>query len=118
MGEVDDFEDHKEVIPPVPGQKFIKLADPPMYKGDQDMFEEFKEKVLLKLKWNANMFPNEAFKVIYIASRLEENAFNQDKKRGSKNLFKSAKEILDYLLKAIGDSDPIRTAEAKLTELK
>lgn len=74
-------EEYRFLQPPVPGQKLVKPADPPMYEGVRDKFEELKKKVLLKLKGNAQLFPLEAVKVIHIASCLEKSAYNQVQKR-------------------------------------
>lgn len=89
-----------------------------MYGGEQDKFEEFKEKVLLKLKGNAQLFPSEAVKLVYIASRLEEHVHNDVKKRIWEDFFGTSEEFLAYLQKAVGDPNPARTSKANLTELK
>lgn len=89
-----------------------------MYDGEREKFEEFKEKVLLMLKGKVHLFSLEALKVIYIPSRLGEGAYNQVKRRLREDFFKPSKQLLDYLQKAVADSDPTRAAEAKLTELK
>lgn len=45
VGEVDELEDHEEVVPPVSAQKIIKLADPPMYDSERYKVKEIRENV-------------------------------------------------------------------------
>lgn len=54
-GREEQEEEEEGQVPLDPGPKYFKLADPLMYDREHDKFEDFKEKVLLKLKGNCHL---------------------------------------------------------------
>ena len=77
-----------------------KLPDPPVFNGNRSKFEDWKLKVLDKLRLNQDHFPTEEHRLYYVLSRLGDEAVESTlvrRRQGAVNPFRTVTDLLDYI---------------------
>ncbi len=102
--------------------KFVKLPDSPIFiETDDSIWETWNIKITDKLDVNANHYPTEKIRIVYVVSRLEGDADQQTyaKRRvGAFSFYQSLSELLKHLKEIYEDQDLIRKCRREYVALK
>ena len=104
------------------GAKEIKLPDPKAFSDNKEVkIDQWLLLLRNKLERNASLFPTEEHKLGYVLSRIEGEALTRMEPRlrkGSKQPFKTAEEILTELYRMYGDANRHLTAKNEFRRLR
>lgn len=101
-GEEQEIEEKIRLFPFAPGQKYLKLADPPMYVAERDKFEKFKEKVLLK----CSFFPFEGPQSNLYSVLVRGKSLQSGEKKHLRQLLQNMKFAFRLPLESVYKSRP------------
>jgi hypothetical protein len=99
----------------------VKIPDPPIFTDSREEWEGWHLQVQLKLRADAQRFPNATARIAYVISRTAGRAQELLKGHVTDNGFvdlEDAIDVLNILQNAYGDPDPEGTARAKLDKLR
>jgi Zinc knuckle len=105
------------------GKRTTKLSHPWYFDGSElakKTFDVWMSKMRGKLRGNKDHYPTEEDRMIYVESRVTGDAhgyFAPRLRKGAKNPFQTAEEMLKVLQQAYGDLNPKATAREKLQKL-
>jgi Zinc knuckle len=108
---------------PSASTKVVRLPDPPMFSGQQDKtpaFDDWIVQIKNKLRGNADWYPTEELKVIYVASRLEGNALSLVTPRldtDNHHAYQNIKDLLEHLKELYADPNKVRNARYTFKDL-
>lgn len=96
--------------------KSTKIPDPAIFSGFKKDFFTWKEAILLKLNANADHFPSEQSRMVYVYSRLhsDSQAHLHSWIRDGVLLFPSFSEMMETLTKIFDDPNRVRSAKARI----
>lgn len=97
-----------------------KLPDPEVFKGQRSDLRRFVQQICGKMIANADRFPTAQSRLIYVAGRLKDDAYNLilPKTLYGVPQFVDYQQLLDYLEQAFGDPDRVQNAQNRLYNLK
>ncbi len=102
--------------------KSVKLPDSPIFiEKDDSIWETWNIKIADKLDVNANHYPTEKIRIVYVIFRLGDNADQQTyaKRRvDALSLYQSLSELLKHLKEIYEDQDLIRKCRREYVALK
>jgi hypothetical protein len=102
--------------------KFVKLPDSPIFTGtDDSIWKTWNIKIADKLDVNANHYPTEKIRIVYVVSRLEGDADQQTyaKRRvDALSSYQSLSELLKHLKEIYEDQNLIRKCRREYVALK
>jgi hypothetical protein len=107
---------------PQEGRRIIRLPDPPMFSGQlaETSFDDWLVQIKNKIRGNADQYPSEELKIIYIASRLEGNALLLVTPRldeDNVHIYQTLRDIYEYLKELYADPNKARNARAEFKKL-
>jgi hypothetical protein len=85
---------------PSGGTRVAKLPDPTLFAGDRTVFDDWLVQIKNKLRGNADSYPSEDLKIIYVSSRLTGNALaliNPRIDEDSPNRYRQLSELYSHL---------------------
>jgi len=97
-----------------------KLPDPEVFKGQRSDLRRFVQQICGKMTANADRFPTAQSRLIYVAGRLKDDAYNLilPKTLYGVPQFVDYQQLLEYLEQAFGDPDRVQNAQNRLYNLK
>jgi hypothetical protein len=97
-----------------------KLPDPDAFKGQRSDLRRFVQQICGKMTANADRFPTAQSRLIYVAGRLKDDAYNLilPKTLYGVPQFVDYPQLLEYLEQAFGDPDRVQNAQNRLYTLK
>jgi hypothetical protein len=97
-----------------------KLPDPDAFKGQRSDLRRFIQQICGKMTSNADRFPTAQSRLIYVAGRLKDDAYNLilPKTQYGVPQFVDYPQLLEYLEQAFGDPDRVQNAQNRLYTLK
>ncbi len=102
--------------------KFVKLPNSPIFtETDDSIWETWNIKIADKLDVNANHYPTEKIRIVYVISRLEGDADQQTyaKRRvDAPSFYQSLSELLKHLKEIYEDQNLIRKCRREYVALK
>jgi hypothetical protein len=107
---------------PQEGRRIIRLPDPPMFSGQlaETSFDDWLVQIKNKIRGNADQYPSEELKIIYVASRLEGNALSLVTPRLDEDnihAYQTIKDIYEHLKELYADPNKARNARAEFKKL-
>lgn len=103
-------------LPPRP-QLSERLPDPPMFTGRKKDLSLFVTKLRMKLRGNADRFPDEASRIIYAHSRLDSDPATLINPLMESSI-RSVDSLIQFLESTYGDPNKELTAWSRLDNLK
>jgi hypothetical protein len=97
-----------------------KLPDPDAFKGQRSDLRRFIQQICSKITSNADRFPTAQSRLIYVAGRLKDNAYNLilPKTQYSVPQFIDYPQLLEYLEQAFSNPNRVQNAQDRLYILK
>ncbi|KAH0358939.1 hypothetical protein KCU65_g10167, partial [Aureobasidium melanogenum] len=97
-----------------------KLPDPEAFKGQRSDLRRFVQQICGKMTANSDRFPTAQSRLIYVAGRLKDDAYNLilPKIQYGVPQFVDYQQLLDYLDQAFGDPDRVQNAQNRLYNWK
>ena len=108
-------------VAPAQGSSSVKIPDPPIFTDSREEWEGWQLQMQLKLRADAQRFPNATSRIAYVISRTAGRAQELLKGHVTNDGFvdlTDATDVLTILQNAYGDPDPEGTARTKLEKLR
>jgi hypothetical protein len=105
---------------PFGGTRVAKLPDPTLFAGDRTVFDDWLVQIKNKLRGNADSYPSEDLKIIYVSSRLTGNALaltNPRMDEDSPNRYRQLSEFYSHLKELYSDPNKIQNARRDFGKL-
>jgi len=103
------------------GSRVIKLPDPPLFSGaDPSLFDDWAIQVKNKLRGNAESYPDELLKILYVSSRLTGDALKLTNPRLDEEnpmVYRTVTEFLFHLKELYSDPNKIHNARRAFQSL-
>jgi hypothetical protein len=103
------------------GVRVAKLPDPTLFAGDRTVFDDWLVQIKNKLRGNADSYPSEDLKIIYVSSRLTGNALaltNPRMDEDSPNRYRQLSELYDHLKELYSDPNKMQNARREFHKLQ
>jgi hypothetical protein len=105
---------------PYGAPRVVILPDPTLFYGDRTVFDDWLVQIKNKLRGNADMYPTEDLKIIYVSSRLAGDALaltNPRMNQESPHRYRQLSEIYDHLNELYSDPNKLQNARRDFGKL-